>query len=58
MMPLPTALLVRLKGRLVSYTECTVHAFSGAVNYHAGGFVGQGRTEDYRARRSAVGANT
>lgn len=37
---MPTSPLMSLNGRIVSYEQCTVHAFSGVVKYGAGVFEG------------------
>ncbi len=39
-MPVPTAQMMSLNGRVVPYDQCLVHAFSGAVKYGAGVFEG------------------
>lgn len=39
-MPVPTAPMMSLNGRVVPYDQCLVHAFSGAVKYGAGVFEG------------------
>ena len=39
-MPVPTAKMMSLNGRVVPYDQCLLHAFSGAVKYGAGVFEG------------------